>query len=85
MQRYREVNHAWVDTGAGWVWRGAIYTGGVGPHNGRLGLAMWSPTDRVDDFGGGPTCFIVGMNYRYAERHAHIHRIHVNPSDVRNV
>lgn len=28
-----------------------------------------------------PNPVIVGINYRYAERHAHVKRIHVNPSD----
>ena len=29
-----------------------------------------------------PSPVIVGINYRYAERHGHVKRIHVNPSDV---
>lgn len=29
-----------------------------------------------------PNPVIVGTNYRYAERHAEVHRIHVNPSDT---
>lgn len=28
-----------------------------------------------------PNPVIVGLNYRYAERHAHVKRIHINPSD----
>ena len=28
-----------------------------------------------------PNPVIVGLNYRYAERHAHVHRLHVNQSD----
>jgi hypothetical protein len=84
MQRFRKLHHLWLDMGGGWEWiaaRRAL----SGNDSGKLGLAIWDPDSRVDDFGGGPTCYIAGINYRYAERHAHVHRIHVNPSDTRNV
>lgn len=79
--RFRGVNHAWVDTGDGWVWRGAYYTMNSNPGSGRLGLAIWDPLSRVDDFGGGPTCFIVNMNFRSASRHKEATRALQNPSD----
>lgn len=80
MQRFRKTIHLWMDTGAGWEWVAARRQIS-GNSAGKLGLAIWDPDSRVDDFGGGPTCFIVGTNYRTAERHAGVQRIHVNVSE----
>jgi len=77
LQRIRKLHHIWIDQGGGWEWVGARRALS-GNTSGRLGLAIWDPDSRVDDFGGGPTCYIVGTNYRTAERHAQVHRIHVN-------
>jgi hypothetical protein len=82
MARFGNVDHAWVDTGDGWVWRGAYYTMGAHNSSGRLGLAIWESGSRIDDFGGGPTCFIVALNHRSATRHKSADRALVNPSDT---
>lgn len=81
MQRFHKTNHLWIDTGAGWEWLAARRDLG-GNTSGRLGLAIWDSISRVDDFGGGPTCFIVNMNWRYAQRHKSATRALVNQSDV---
>ncbi len=71
LQRLRKLHHIWLDRGAGWEWVGARRALS-GNESGKLGLAIWDPETRVDDFGGGPTCYMVGLNWRYADRHSHM-------------
>jgi hypothetical protein len=82
LQRFRKTMHLWVDSGAGWEWVGARRQLS-GNDSGKLGLAIWDPESRVDDFGGGPTCFMVNMNWREANRAKSATRGLVNPSDQR--
>jgi len=84
IQRLRDVNHLWLDKGSGWIWRGAIITErGDRPHSGKIGLQIWDALSRVDDFGGGETCYVINMNWRSASRYKTATRTLLNPSDVR--
>lgn len=81
IQRWRKFMNIWVDNGGGWQWWGAYYRATAS--SGKLGIQIWDPVSRVDDFGGGPTCFMVNMNWREANRAKSATRGLVNPSDER--